>query len=427
MAEEVDRLSALPLEIKTSILHLLAIDGAVRTSTLSRSWRDVWTHQSNLFFDLSCSDDPEWLREWVEIAADVICSIQGPIIDFDLCYYAETYASLDLFRFLHLLFHKGGLQKLWIYNTGCTALVQLPYFQSLKVLDLSDIHLRLPSDFQGFEQLEALRLSCVFIFQEDIQLLIDGSKNLKVFRGSVHSDGLVPLSLTFNAPLLTTIQYYFTESMTQVRVLNAPCLEEADISARIGPESSLEECAVIVAPATKLMADIAMVSDFSLDFETLKCFSQVPAPRALTIQFPRLRSLHLEGMNPCLDQRVFATFCCLLRNMPILESLEIKCFDPLIMLGDLDEPDALKINECLKKEEISCLEQSLRRLTVSVTKSIHIAVMGMICFIMLNAKVLKLVEILHWEENEVEASIVQALNLVEKASSDVNVVFSSME
>ncbi|KAJ1685334.1 hypothetical protein LUZ63_016724 [Rhynchospora breviuscula] len=426
MADEVDRLSALPLEIKTSILHLLAIDGAVRTSCLSRSWRHVWTHQSNLFFDLSCSDDPDWLREWVDIAVYIICSLQGPIVHFDLCYYAETYASKDLFRFLYLLFHKGGLQKLWIYNTGCTALIQIPYFQSLKDLDLSDIHLRLPSDFQGFEQLEVLRLSCVFISQEDIQLLIDGSKYLKVFRGSVHSDGLEPLSLTFNSPILTSIQYYFTESMTQVRVINAPCLEEADISTRIGPESSSEECTVIAAPATKLMADIAVVSDFSLDFETLKCFSQVPVSRALNVQFLRLRSLHLEGINSCLDQRVFATFCCLLRNTPILESLEIKCFDPPIVLEGLNEPDVLKINECIKKKEINCLEQSLRQLTISVTKSIHIVVMGMIKHIMLNAKVLKLVEILHWEENEVEASIVEELNLVEKASSDVNVVFSSM-
>ncbi|KAJ4794732.1 F-box family protein [Rhynchospora pubera] len=332
MAEEVDRLSALPLEIKTSILHLLAIDDAVSTSSLSRSWRHVWTHQSYLFFDLSYSDDPDWLREWVDIAVHVICSLQGPIVHFDLCYYAETYASLDLFRFLHLLFHKGGLQKLWIYNTGCTALIQIPYFQSLKDLDLSDIHLRLPSDFQGFEQLEVLRLSCVFISQQDIQFLIDASKYLKVFRCSVHSDGLQPLSLTFNSPLLTSIQYYFTEFMTQVRVINAPSLEEADISTRIGPNSSSEECAVIVAPATKLMADIAIVSDFSLDFETLKCFSQVPGSRALNVQFLRLRSLHLEGMNSFLDQRVIATFCCLLRNTPILESLEIKVIFFLTLL-----------------------------------------------------------------------------------------------
>ncbi|KAJ3701271.1 hypothetical protein LUZ61_004976 [Rhynchospora tenuis] len=433
MAEEVevDRLSALPLEIKTSILRLLPIEDAVRTSSLSQSWRHIWTHLSSLCFLLSFPDDLDLHLWWVEVFAYIISSLRGPLIDFDLCYYAHDDKPVDIFWFLSLIFQKGGLQKLWIDNHGCSALIQLPYFRSLRKLYLCHLHLLLPDDFLGFEHLEDLSLYGVYISQKNIQLLIDSSKNLKMFQGHVDSDDEKTLSLTFNSPLLTNIQYYFTDSVKQVRVINAPNLEKAHVSACIGATSSKEECALIAALTSKFMADIAAVSDFELDFETIKCFSQDAAPCPLRVQFVQLRSLHLEGSVSTLDERLFATFCCLLRNMPILESLEIKCLDdPEVLEGlvepDAYKPDAFKVNECIKKEDgISCLEQSLRQLTISVTNSINIVVIGMIRFILLNANVIELVEIIYRRDNEVESSAVEELNLVEKASPNVNVVFSS--
>ncbi|KAJ3701269.1 hypothetical protein LUZ61_004974 [Rhynchospora tenuis] len=426
MAEELDRLSALPLEIKTSILRLLPIDDAVRTSALSHSWLYVWTHLSSLFFNLSFPDDPDLLQAWVEVAVYIISSLRGPLIDFDLCYFAQSYASEDLFRFLSLIFQKGGLQTLSIYSTGCSALIQLPYFRSLRKLYLCHFHLLLPDDFQGFEHLEDLSLYGVYIPQQDIQLLIDGSKNLKTFQGHVESDEVRTLSLTFNSPLLTFVQYYFIDSIKEVRVINAPLLEKANVSACIGPGSSEGDCALIAALTSKFMVDVAAVSDLSLGFEILQCFSQDAMSSALRVQFLQLRSLHLEGIVSCLDEKVFATFCCLLRNMPIVETLEIQCFDHPGVREGLVEPDAFKVSECIKKEDgINCLEQSLRRLTISVTNSINIVVMGMIHFILLNANVIELVEIIYRADNEVEPSKIEELNLVEKASPYVNVVFSS--
>ncbi|KAJ4752282.1 F-box/RNI-like/FBD-like domains-containing protein [Rhynchospora pubera] len=429
MAEEVDRLSALPLDIKTSVLLLLPIEDAVRTSSLSHSWRHVWTHLSSLCFLLSFPDDPDLHLWWVELFAYIISSLRGPLIDFYLCYYAHDNEPVDLFCFLNLIFLKGGLQKLSIDNNGCLALIQLPYFRSLRVLYLCHLHLLLPDDFQGFEHLEDLSLYGVCISQKDIQLLIDSSKNLRMFQGHVDSDDANTLSLIFNSPLLSDIQYYFTDSVKQVRVINAPNLEKAHVSACIGATSSKEECALIAALTSKFMPDIAAVSDFELDFETIKCFSQDVVPCGLGVQFLQLRSLHLEGIVSTLDERLFATFCCLLKNMPILESLDIKCLDdPNVLEGlvGLVEPDAFKVNKCIKKADgISCLEQSLRRLTVSVTNSINVVAMGMIRFILLNANVIELVEIIYRRGNEVEPSTVEELNLVEKASPDVNLVFSS--
>ncbi|KAJ3701273.1 hypothetical protein LUZ61_004978 [Rhynchospora tenuis] len=422
MDEEIDRLSALPLDIKTSILRFLPIDAAVRTSSLSRSWRHVWTHLSSLYFDLSLPDDSAWLLQWVEVVAYIISSLRGPLIDFHLCCLFDLYYGSDvLFRFLYLIFRKGGLQTLTIENTGGSPSIQLPYFRSLRVLHLCCLHLFLPDDFPGFEHLEDLRLDGVCISQQDIQLLIDGSKNLKMFQGHLDYDDPEVLSLTFNSPLLTHIQFYFTDSM-EVRVINAPFLEKAHVSTCIGQStSSEEECAFIAESTSKFMSDVAIVSDFSLDFGTLKCLSQD------SVQFLRLRSLHLEGIDSSLDERLFANFCCLLRNMPILERLEIKfLYLPKLLDGLVEPPDAFEVNECIKKEDgINCLEQSLRRLTISVTNSINIAVMGMIRFILLNANVIELVEIIYREDSEVEPSMVEELNLVEKASPDVNVVFSS--
>ncbi|KAJ1685335.1 hypothetical protein LUZ63_016725 [Rhynchospora breviuscula] len=426
-AKKLDRLSALPLEIKTSVLRRLPIEDAVRTSSLSHSWRYVWTHLSKLSFNLCFPDNPDLHQAWFEVFVYVISSLRGPVTDFDLNYYANAYKSVDLFCFLALIFQKGGLHKLSLDNYGsCSALVQLPYFRSLRVLYLRHFHLLLPHDFLGFEHLEDLSLYGVCISQHDIQLLIDGSKNLKMFQGHVHTDDAKTLSLTFNSPLLTYIQYYFTDSVKEVRVINAPNLEKAHVSARIGADSSKEECAFIAALTSKFMADIATVSEFSLDFHTLKCFFQDAVPCALRVQFLQLRALHLEGSVSCLDEKVFATFCCLLRNMPILESLEIECIDPPEMLEDLIEPDGFKVNECIKKEDgISCLERSLRQLTISVTNSMNIVAMGMIRFILLNASVIELVEIIYRGGSVLQPSTVEELNLVEKASPDVNLVFSS--
>ncbi|KAJ1685336.1 hypothetical protein LUZ63_016726 [Rhynchospora breviuscula] len=420
MAEDVDRLSSLPLDIKTSILGLLPIEDAVRTSSLSHSWRHVWTHLSSLYFNISFPDDPDLHLWWVEVFAYIISSLRGPLINFYLCYYAHDNKPVDLFWFLILIFQKGGLQRLSINNHGCSALIQLPYFQSLRVLYLCHLHLLLPDDFQGFEHLEDLSLYSVCISQKDIQLLIDSSKNLKMFQGHVDSDNAEILSLIFNSPLITNIQYYFTDSVKQVRVINAPNLEKAHVSARIVATSSKEEYAFIAALTSKFMADIAAVSDLSLGFEILKCFSQDAMSCALRVQFLQLRALHLQGSVSCLDEKVFATFCRLLRNMPILESLDIKCDDPDVLedLVGLVEPDAFKVNEWIKKADgISCFEQSLRRLTISVTNSINIVVMGMIRFILLNANVIELVEIIYRGDNEVEVSTVEELNLVEKLST----------
>ncbi|KAJ4818585.1 F-box family protein [Rhynchospora pubera] len=427
-AKELDRLSALPLEIKTSLLRRLPIEDAVRTSALSHSWRHVWTHLSKLSFNFCYPEDTDLHQAWFEVFVYLISSLRGPVTDFDLCYYPNAYKSVDLICFLSLIFQKGGLRKLSLdnYNYSCSALVQLPYFRSLRVLYLRHFDLLLPHDFQGFEHLEDLSLYGVCISQKDIQLLIDGSKNLKKFEGHVHSDDGNTLSLTFNSPLLAYIQYYFSDSVKQVRVINAPLLEKAHVSARIGATSSKEECAFIAALTSKFIADIATVSDFSLGLQTLKCFFQDTVPCALRVQFLQLKALHLEGSVTCLDEKVFATFCCLLRNMPVLESLEIECIDPPGAFEDLIEPDGSKVNECIKKEDgISCLERSLRQLTISVTSSMSIVAMGMIRFILLNASVIELAEIIYRGDSEVEPSIVEELSLVEKVSPNVNVVFSS--
>ncbi|KAJ3701277.1 hypothetical protein LUZ61_004982 [Rhynchospora tenuis] len=422
----VDRLSDLPLEIKTSILRLLPIEEAVRTSRLSRSWRYVWTQLTRLFLNLSYPYDPEMPLARVKVVEYIIFCLRAPLIDLflDLWYFGDDHKAPHLFKFLHSIFPKDGLQTLSIDNYGDTVQIELPYFPSLRVLSLSRLtlnHLLLPSDFQGFAHLEDLSLDNVWIYQRDIQYLIDGSTNLKVFRGYLYTYDEEPLSLTFSSPKLTSIDYYFHEYTKEVKVVNAPCLEEAQISADTSYSSEEEEFALIAMSTSKFMMEVANVSDLSFDFNTLMYLSQDAMSCALRVQFLRLRSLHLTEDFSCLDERVFATFCCLLRNMPILESLEIKCCYPQ------SKPDAFPLNKCVKKEDsISCLEQTLKRLTIFVTKTISTSVIGMISCIVLNANVLKLVEIIYMEDSKVEPRIVKGLNLVPKASSDVKVVFSSI-
>ncbi|XP_021776068.1 F-box/LRR-repeat protein At3g26922-like [Chenopodium quinoa] len=52
--EDIDRLSLLPDAILIHILSLLPIKSAVSTSVLSRQWRYLWTHITNIVFSKTC-------------------------------------------------------------------------------------------------------------------------------------------------------------------------------------------------------------------------------------------------------------------------------------------------------------------------------------------------------------------------------------
>ena len=75
-----DRLSSLPPEIKGDILSRLNVEEAVRTSTLSSTWRDAWTNMPKIFLR-----DGNFARTKFVTLVDMVLSLhKGTVEKFDI-------------------------------------------------------------------------------------------------------------------------------------------------------------------------------------------------------------------------------------------------------------------------------------------------------------------------------------------------------
>ncbi|KAJ3702312.1 hypothetical protein LUZ61_006017 [Rhynchospora tenuis] len=433
-----DRISALPEKTKVSILSRLPITDAVRSSVLSHSWRHLWTLLPGFRADLNSHRGPIRSAEHV---SRIISSLRGPIRHFYLWADLLHNPPSCLQHFLDLIFQKDGL---WVLSVCCCdgtmAPVQLPSFRSLKYLRLDFISISLPSDFAGFEQLTSLKLQSVCISLPDLQSLIDGSKKLTSIELYIEhylfpddTANEQPLSLTFNCPFLKYLRFHIGEEEVDVepRILSVRCLESAYVTAGTHYSPS-EELVWIGAAALKFMADIAHVSHLSLNFDILLCLSRVDVPHTLGIHFRQLKCLKLYGEMCCTDRRMFKVLCCLLRSMPFLEILELQCNEPFLGYEEGERPnesDPIPPNEYKKKEDgYLCLDQTLRRVTISMKKLRGLKdLMWMIHFILLNANALELIKITHSDDRfKVRSRIFEELCKVEKASTDAHVVFEDI-
>lgn len=255
----VDRISALPVEIKISILSRLDVKYAVRTSALSRSWRHVWTLLPELTF---CYFRHESSDSFLSHVDRLVSSLRGPILRFRLMMHADsTEHSTSLQRFLQIIFEKGGLDTLWMFNTGEPVQFRLPQFNSLKELNLSNCSVALPDNFKGFKCLTKLSLDEVCLSEKDLQLLVNRSRNLTTARFLLCLTE--PLSVTFSSPLLTELQFRILDFVKSVKVVFAPCLRQVRIS---GEGFNPEE---IAGATLRFMTSIACVSSLTLDYYIL--------------------------------------------------------------------------------------------------------------------------------------------------------------
>ncbi|KAJ1687483.1 hypothetical protein LUZ63_018873 [Rhynchospora breviuscula] len=428
-----DRISALPEETKVFILSLLSFTDAVRTSVLSRSWHHLWTFLQHFSFDLDLGEGPLCSTEDV---GRILSFLRGPIIHFSLQCFLLAHQSSCVQHFLDLIFQKDGLRDLSIHCAGTLPQCQLPSFRLLKDLDLKWIDIILPDDFACFEQLTSLKLQSVCISQPDIQSLINGSKKLmsielsfeRFFVSQEDAAGEQHRSVIFNCPLLKYLRFDFGEEKVEPRVISAPCLENAYVSASTDTDFSPEEFAWVGAAALKFMADIAHVSHLSLNFDVLMCLSQVDVPRTLRVHFRQLQCLKLIGPMYYVDQRMFEMLRCLIRSMPFLENLELQCHEPWEYVDYVDDLDSKPLNEYKKEDGYLCLDQTVRGVAISVENLRDLEdLMWMINFILLNANFLELIKITYYnDESKVESRMLKELCAVEKASTDAHVVFVNM-
>ncbi|KAJ4733067.1 FBD-associated F-box protein [Rhynchospora pubera] len=429
-----DRISALPEETKVFILSLLSFTDAVRTSVLSRSWRYLWTFLQHFNFDLDFGEGPVCSTEDL---GRLLSSLRGPIFHFSLQCFLLAHQSSCVQHFLDLLFQKDGLGNLCVHCGGTVPQVLLPSFRLLKDLDLQWIDIILPDDFAGFEQLTSLKLHSVCISQTDMQSLIDGSKKLmsielsfeRLFTSQEDAAGEQPCSVIINCPLLKYLRFDFGEVKVEPQIISAPCLENVYVSASADYDFTREEFARVGAAALKFMPDIAHVWHLSLNFEVLMCLSKVDVPRTLRVHFRQLQCLKLIGPMYYVDERMFQVLHCLIRSMPFLENLELQCHEPPEYVDYAHNLHRRPLNEYKKEDGYLCLDQTVRRVAISV-ENLRVLkdLMWMINFILLNANFLEVMKITYYnDESKVESRMLKELCAVEKASTDARVVFVNMD
>ncbi|ERN13017.1 hypothetical protein AMTR_s00040p00098000 [Amborella trichopoda] len=228
---EVDRFSFLPDCILESVVSLLPIREAGRTSILSRRWRYVWASAPSLNimddndhinsftsftkFVMDVIDDTKHVNlstdlNWSVIAEQALSLHNGTILDFRL--YTRA-GQCDLDRWIPLL-TKKGLQKLsmnyrddvqgGVYCMSYRMHSSLFSCSSLVSLELGFCSLEVePScDYKGIPSLKILTLARVRLNDSILESLVSGSGRLEIL-ALVQCDGLSHIKI--HGPKLLSI------------------------------------------------------------------------------------------------------------------------------------------------------------------------------------------------------------------------------
>ncbi|KAJ1695711.1 hypothetical protein LUZ63_012409 [Rhynchospora breviuscula] len=427
MGGEADRISALPEEIKVSVLSRLEVKYAIRTSALARSWRHLWTLLPCLRLGLGRYSDRlgggsgPVTTDWIERAHHIVSSLRGPLALFELSHCFTSDQAPLIQRLFDLLLQKGGVQTLhlWVYHQlPSLPVIHPPPFHSLKELQLYGCHVLLPAGFQGFNSLATLELKRVQISSDHLNFLIHTSNNLTTFLGLEFLVSEDPLSISITSPLLRHLRFEIDDSIEKVSVTSAPSLELVEIMDCFlnRTDSSSKKMAPM---ALGLLISVATVSSLNLESNILRSLSLVTLP--IDFSFSRLRNLNFVFYIDTMNKRMCDAFFWLLRSMPFLEELKL-------MYEDSDQINRVVIlMEELhgkKRDGISCLNQTLK--SVNIITDYIMAAINFGKFFLLNAKVLKLMKFHCW--SSVEPATIEELQKAEVTSSDAKVeIFSSNE
>ncbi|KAJ0428597.1 putative FBD domain, F-box-like domain superfamily protein [Helianthus annuus] len=255
-AQGFDLITTLPQAIIETILCLLPIEEAARTSILSRAWRYKWTTIPKLWLCLasvkrpSYMDVPDWWNhvsnlERARRAKNLRCKLfyaihqvlllrQGPIHEFTLAMDAhDTCFEIDQI-ILHLS-RNHPIKKLRFFFYGFTAIaygLPLSFFSldQLADLDLEHCAFNYKPIFSGFSSLTRLSLKSTRIYRETLLHLLSNCPSLKslcllLYEDDVLSDEKPSIMELFKClPVLEhlTTWGYFIEVLVQASVPEEP-------------------------------------------------------------------------------------------------------------------------------------------------------------------------------------------------------------
>uniref|UniRef100_A0A1D1XKT2 F-box/FBD/LRR-repeat protein At1g13570 n=1 Tax=Anthurium amnicola TaxID=1678845 RepID=A0A1D1XKT2_9ARAE len=171
-----DVISSLPKDVIDTILKLLPIKDAVRTSMLSRKWRYAWTTLPRLVF--TDKQLPELKTNIVKIMDQVLSRHMGTVVKFHLSTRLHDVPDLD--RWISILCDKGVQEFIFKLDWGAPYIVPSTLFscESLKYLKLSNCTISIPLEFRAFDMLTYLHLSGVNFVDDGLQNLLSKCPHL---------------------------------------------------------------------------------------------------------------------------------------------------------------------------------------------------------------------------------------------------------
>ncbi|XP_078153503.1 F-box/FBD/LRR-repeat protein At1g13570-like [Carex rostrata] len=337
-----DYISKLPDNIQEKILAELSLKEAVRTSILSRTWKDSWTSLPNLVFPDFPFEEESTEPRLIELVDKVLRVHRGPIQKFKL---VSQHACIEAIGRWMLILSTNEIEHLDLNFSRMNGKIPSCFFScnTLKSVCLSGCSINVPLFFNGFTLLHTLCLSYFNLSEFDIEKLVSSCPLLEHLElANFFQQGC----LRILAPKLT---FLAINGDFQDISLEAPKLVEGSIclfeetgdyqefsAGKDGAESNI----------TRALGHLSNIQKLDIRGEFINYLSMGPNPENLPSMFPHLTEIYVQLMIS-LDEIV--TALCLFENAPNLKLLHIEVCNSLFPLRVQGLQESKAILDCLFK------------------------------------------------------------------------------
>ncbi|XP_050224283.1 F-box/FBD/LRR-repeat protein At1g13570-like [Mercurialis annua] len=307
----LDRISDLPENVLENILLCLPIRDAVRTSSLSKKWRNKWEDAPQLIFDTTFAPTTQrtQINKLLMTIYEVLLLHSGPIHKFTLS-FPGLRSCLEIDRLVLFLSRKGVREFKLCISIG--SLHKLPSYLfsclQLKHLSLRSCIFTPPPTFKGFSTLITLKLQEVQ-FPQNFKDFISNCCLLE----ELMLDSCTDLSrLEINCPKLKLL--YYIGSYQTLCFKNMPHLAAVSIY-----EIEAKSEGMKIPDLVQVLHSLPALKYLSVDYYFLKTLVGLPTP------LKHLKSIIIYFVSFTKLEEVTSVFH-LLRSSPNLQDLQIEMY-----------------------------------------------------------------------------------------------------
>ncbi|KAJ4707179.1 F-box/FBD/LRR-repeat protein [Melia azedarach] len=252
---QFDRISDLPWPILDNILCRLPIQDAVRTSVLSRKWRDKWVNLSKLVFDDSFLGDKKDVNRLVYAVYHVLLSHCGSIDTFKLfTRNRPAFIDSDFDRWIHFL-SRNSIKELSLEYVSR----ELNSYKLPSVFSAHEFKYELPSCLFSCQQLTHLHITNVLLEPPDT---FHGFRNLVHLQLDTFVNKTEVLaSLVCVCPVLERLVLKIFENLAPFSI-QALKLKYLYVAGRLALPIVLKNCPALV--DISLLGDELDISEYQL-------------------------------------------------------------------------------------------------------------------------------------------------------------------